>query len=190
MREALRQLESEELVKIVPKLGAEVRTLCFEEFCELLGYREAMELYAAESAARMRVTEDVEAMKEVLDAMRIHVNQLAGKESNMETLRAMSSLDIQFHRIILTAARNKLLRERVERVNLLQRLISPMLIEQWTEILEISQSSSMDVFEEHVAIYEAVRKQDPEQARASMSRHLKRLFTKLTRHLQSVNMNL
>ncbi len=77
VREALRQLEYDELVTIVPKLGAVVKTLNRDQFQDLLGYRQALgDPYAPEKAAELRRPEEVEQLKTILEGMREQTNIL------------------------------------------------------------------------------------------------------------------
>lgn len=187
VREALRQLECEELVTIVPKLGAVVKTMNDEEFQELLGFREALEVYAAGRAALMHQPEEIAHMKQMLDAMKDQVNTLMEDPQNEEAINALAELDIKFHRLIFVAARNNLIKERFERANILQRLITPSLVNRWLHIGRITRESASEVFEEHVQIFEAIRDRNRERAQAAMSRHMQALTAKVSHHARSAN---
>ena len=172
VREALRQLEYDELVTIVPKLGAVVKTLNQDQFQDLLGYREALEVHATGRAAQLRRPEEVEQLKSILESMKEFVNGLLHNPQDSEVLQKLAEQDIRFHRAIFAMARNDFIREKSERAYILQRMLTPSLIYKVMPRDEVVKSNAMSSFEEHVAIYEGIRDGDAAKAQGAMSRHL------------------
>lgn len=185
VREALRQLECDELVTIVPKLGAVVTTLNEEQFQELLGYREALEVYAAGRAAQMYRQEEITELKAILETMREETNLLVQNPQDAGSLTRLSESDIRFHRSVFVAARNNMVRERFERANILQRMITQVLPSTAVPETRVIKENVMAVFEEHVRIFEAIRDRDRERAQSAMGRHLQNIALKYFRRNSS-----
>jgi DNA-binding GntR family transcriptional regulator len=187
VREALRQLEYDELVTIVPKLGAVVRTLTQDQFQDLLGYREALEVYAVGKAAELRRPEEVQQLKAILESMKEEVNALIQTPQNGESMQRLMEHDIRFHRSVFAMARNDFIRERSERSYILQRMVTPSLTRQWLpQGDEAVKNNLMTVFEEHVTIYEGIRDGDIAKAQAGMSVHLGNFARKVSRYNPSL----
>ncbi len=182
VREALRQLENDELVTIMPKLGAVVRTLNEEQFRELLGYREALEVHAAGQAAEMRLPHEVEHLRELLEAIRKQVDALSRDANDAEALRQLSRADQLFHHAILKIARNGFIQKHFERLDILQRLTMPALMHRLFPVGEDLQDRARKALGEHEAIFSAICAGDAEQARQSMRLHIANIYSKLAFH--------
>lgn len=181
VREALRQLETDELVTIVPKLGAVVKTLNKDQFQDLLGYRQALEAHTAGKAAELRRPEEVEQLRLVLEGMREQTNLLVQNPTDSEALRLLGDFDVRFHRMLFAMARNTFIRERFERAHILQRMVTMSIIENRTPDDEAIKENVMTVFEEHTAIFEAIRDGDVEKARGGMIRHMSNFAAKASK---------
>ncbi len=186
VREALRQLEYDELVTIVPKLGAVVKTLNQDQFQDLLGYREALEVHATGRAAQLRRPEEVEQLKAILGAMKDLVSGLLQSPQDSEILQKLAEQDIRFHRAIFAMARNDFIREKSERAHILQRMLTPTLIYRQMPTEEIMKSNATKVLEEHVAIYEGIRDGDAAKAQSAMSLHLGNFARKVSHQDRSL----
>ena len=172
VREALRQLEYDELVTIVPKLGAVVKTLNRDQFQDLLGYRQALESHTAGKAAELRRPEEVEQLKTILEGMREQTNALVHNPRDVEALRLLGDFDVRFHRLLFAMARNSLIREKFERAHILQRMLTLTLIDPQVPADEPFKENVMAVFEEHTNVYEAIRDGDVARAQSSMGKHM------------------
>ena len=75
VREALRQLESEQLVEIVPNVGPKVRGLTYEDVVNLYQVRAALESAACRLAAESASGERVEALRQAYEHLRTHATQ-------------------------------------------------------------------------------------------------------------------
>lgn len=171
VREALRQLEYDELVTIVPKLGAVVKTLNRDQFQDLLGYRQALETYTAGKAAELRRPEEVEQLKSVLEGMREQTEELLRDPKNVEALRQLGECDVRFHRLLFAMARNSLIREKFERAHILQRMLTHSLFDSLPSE-EALKENVKAVFAEHKGIYQAIRDGDINSAQTAMGRHM------------------
>jgi DNA-binding GntR family transcriptional regulator len=96
VREALRRLEQEGLVRIVPASGTFVATLTEEDIGDIYGLRAALEGYSARLAATARA--DAGRLDRALDAMR--ASYLA------HDLSGMIEADVVFHRSLVAIAGN------------------------------------------------------------------------------------
>ena len=182
MREALRQLENDELVTIMPKLGAVVRTLDEEQFRDLLGYREALEVHAAGKAAEMRRSHEVEHLRGLLEAIRVQVDALSRNADDAEALRQLSAADQLFHHAILKIARNAFIQKHFERLDILQRMTMPALMHKLFPVGKDLQDRAKRALQEHEAIFNAVCDGDSDLARQSMRDHIANINGKLAFH--------
>lgn len=104
-----------------------------------------------------------------------------------EALRQLelSNLDVEFHRIIFKAAGNQLVCDRFERANILQRMMTLTFPRGSIPKDLTAKENAMSVFEEHLAIYEAILAQDGNQARNAMARHIENLSAKYMRWMRA-----
>lgn len=181
VREALRQLENDELVTIVPKLGAVVKTLNKEQFQDLLGYREALEAYTAGRAAELRHAEEVEQLRLILEKMHEVSRPLIQDPGDREALQNLGEQDVKFHRAIFGMARNNFIRERFERAHILQRMMTLSLLSHLVPGGDAIKENVAAVLEEHTRIFEAIRDGDAERAHAAMTRHMSNFSAKVRR---------
>jgi DNA-binding GntR family transcriptional regulator len=92
IREALRRLESEELIEVVPYRGARVRSLSPEDFREEYTVRAALEGFAIELAVSRISDEKIEQLQKISDQM----DALLDKEN----LKAFLEVNRQFHMML------------------------------------------------------------------------------------------
>jgi DNA-binding GntR family transcriptional regulator len=143
VREALRQLETLRLVETMPNRGARVREFTEIDFAEFFPVRAGLEETAAELAAP-HLTGRVEALEE-------HIERLATAEGP-DVMRH----SIAFHREIVDAAGNRLLREVWESLG----------IEIWTTLsIRRHDTELCGKTAEHIEIAEAFRTADPRVGR-------------------------
>ncbi|HRJ71111.1 MAG TPA: GntR family transcriptional regulator [Terrimicrobiaceae bacterium] len=167
IREAFHELENDGLVTMLPKLGAMVTQLDYEQFRELLGYRKALEMHAAEEAADIRQPSDLADLEHSVEMMR---RDLAA-DAAAATTRLLEERDAQFHRILVKIPRNTLVAQRFERILVLLRLV---VCKPNTPAHILREESERGV-EEHASIIEALRARDRERARQLIRQHLDRI---------------
>lgn len=121
--------------------------------------RKLLEVGAAGLAARKRTEEDLRAMQSALAQMR----EVIGNEELGE------KADFLFHMAIATATKNPLL------VSLMNN-VSGMMMETMRETRRIwlfaKQTTTEQLLEDHIAIFEAIREQNIELAQERMKDHL------------------
>lgn len=115
VREALRKLEQEGYIVLVPRKGAYVAGLSIKDFCNVFEMRGALEALAAGLAAARATPEEIEEMERNL------VLEAAHYESS--DLVKTIDVDTRFHELIYQAAKNKRLqnmlkelRDQVQRI--------------------------------------------------------------------------
>lgn len=156
VREALRQLELEGLVTIIPNKGAYVVGFSLQDIQDIYEIRSVLEGLCARRAAVRATSEQIEELEEILYLTEFHV-----RKGHMEQ---MVELDSKFHEILYEAGNSKILEhalrdyhhylERVRKVS----LASPK---------RAAQSN-----EEHRKILEAVKARDEKKAEEAANMHI------------------
>lgn len=101
VREALRQLELEGLVKIIPNRGAFVTGISEKDVHDIYMIRSVLEGLCVRMAAEHITSEKIEELEEVLILSEYHL-----EKGNMEQL---TELDGKFHRILYEASESRIL---------------------------------------------------------------------------------
>ena len=91
VREALRQLELDGLVKIIPNRGAYVVGISLEDMKEIYELRCILEKLCAKWAVKNAALEQIEGMEEVIYLTQYHINK--------GHMKQMAGLDGKFHEI-------------------------------------------------------------------------------------------
>ncbi len=154
VREAIRKLELEGFVVMIPRKGAYVAGVSHKDVADVFEIRAALEGLAAGLAAE-RVTEDeIEQMERVLFY----------KEGEERDLEMIVKSDTDFHALVYKASRN-------------QRLVQ--ILENLREQIQRFRATSLavpgrvrDALEEHRAIVEALANHDVEKAQELANSHI------------------
>ena len=162
VREALRDLELLRFVESAPFKGSRVRKVSDEELLEIYPVRAALEELAAREAAT-RLDGDVEALERELEEMHA--------AADVGDLHEQVVHDVNFHRLIVEAAGNEILRDvwgflRIESRTIVTALRTGM--------------DGHEIAERHRPVLEALRARDPDAAGAALRRHLEE-FAELLR---------
>jgi GntR family transcriptional regulator, rspAB operon transcriptional repressor len=154
VREALKQLEQEGLVRSVPKRGVFVTELTVTDIDEIYQIREQLEVFAARVAAESMADDEVDELAAQLER---------AMQTSSITTEAFQA-DIHLHEAIIASTRN---------VRLAQILAT--LSDQVHRIRALSPRSPGRLnaaLEEHVAIVESLKRRDPDAAASAMRIHL------------------
>lgn len=153
VREALRQLEAEGLVRLRPYRGFEVSELSPEEVEELYEIRIPLECQALRLALPHLTDEDLERAEQILDAI-----DAEGDPS------AWSELNTEFHAVLYAPSR----RQRL--LNLIRTLRTNVdrYLRLYISVMQRKQYSQR----EHRKILDAVRRRDAAGAVAALEEHL------------------
>lgn len=147
LREALRLLEAEGLVVIVPRQGAMVAPFTAADVRHLFDVRESLEVLAARLAAQYGDNKEHLAMQRFLRAAR------AAEEKG--DVGALADANAGFHEAVLAASANPLLQSMMQPLNARVR---------WLFHLSQSPEDSSSMCEEHEEIYHAIAAGDAERA--------------------------
>jgi GntR family transcriptional repressor for pyruvate dehydrogenase complex len=130
-----------------------------DDVMNLLEVRKIIEIGAAASAAARRTSENLKSMEEALDEMKIaHGNEELGEKS-----------DLKFHLALAAATQNLLLAKLLTDVSDIMQQTMKETRRIW---LFSKQTTIEQLYEEHLAIYNAVLEQNGEKAGIAMETHL------------------
>ena len=148
IREAIRKLELEGLVVMVPRKGAEVADITEKDLRDVLEVRTALEELSIELAMKNITQEELEQLKSA--------NHTFAKNSEGGDLIKIAESDVAFHEIIYNATGNKRL------IQIINNLREQMYRYRFEYIKDSSQHERL--VEEHKVIYESIVKKDKETA--------------------------
>lgn len=164
IREALRQLELEELVEIRPNKGAVVVGIHAEDIRDIYLIRSLLEGLAAEEAAQKAEPEEIERLQETVDLMEFYLER-----QSYDKLRAM---DDRFHQMIYEMSRSRMLCRILKDLHTYAEQIREESIKK--------EGRASHTLEEHRAIYEAIQEHNAEKAREKMTEHVRNTAKNLT----------
>ncbi|MFI5335359.1 MAG: GntR family transcriptional regulator [Opitutales bacterium] len=183
VRDSLRQLETDGLVIIKPRMGASVKSMDLQEFKDLCGLRQAIETYAAGLAALNRTEAELEEIRNALEAMRAILAQMIKTSSEKERLGDLAREDMRFHWAIINVAKNELLKKEIMRLSVINRVVfTPSTGLPSPETLATRQRA----FETHQQIFDAIAARDAAAAKEAMDRHLQENLDRYVR-LMGIN---
>lgn len=182
IRDALRQLESDGLVDILPRLGANVKKMDLQEFLELCDLRLALEGHAAALAALHRNKVELAEIKFALESMRTLTDQIVAAEKEEPLLGDLVKADVRFHIAIMTAAHNQLMKKEILRLHLINRVVSSPGLSSSGGRSPVPKPAMdahrKEVMACHAEIYEAIARGDAAAAKAAMERHIQDIITR------------
>ncbi len=158
VREALRQLELEGLVTIIPNRGAYVNAITAKDVEDIYVIRSMLEGLCARWATEHITEEQLDGLEETLCLSEYHT-----QKKNFEKLH---ELDSQFHEQLYEASNSRILNHVLSDFHDYVRMVRKATIS--------SNTRSVKSTEEHRAIFEAVKARDPDQAEELAKRHVKR----------------
>ncbi len=156
IREAIRKLELEGLVVMVPRKGAEVADITEKDLRDVLEVRTALEELSIELAMKNMTDEDYENLKKASKSF--------AKDSEGDDLIKIAEADVDFHEIIYMATGNKRL---IQMINNLREQMYRYRLEYIKD-----KSTHARLVEEHERIIEAMQKQDVNAAKAAIKLHV------------------
>ena len=156
VREAIRKLELEGLVLMIPRRGAEVAEITRQVLEDVLEVRAALEELAVKDACEHITDEQLQDLKKAANEFK---RSLEGTD-----LVACAEADIHFHEIIYAATNNKRL------VQMLNNLREQMYRYRMENLKD--KRTYRTLVEEHDAIRRALKKHDKEKAGAAINVHI------------------
>jgi len=177
VRDALRRLETDGLVVIVPRSGANVREFTAEEIIDLDILRTSLEPSIASVAAERCQPSDLVSMRACNERLaRWYSNLSKQPKPNYGNDNQLIYLDYQFHASIAKAARSLVLSDVFNRLQISVTLFHHTPRKGLSFPAHSLPSSAQEVIDQHEAIASAIEKRDPELARKAMEDHLSGLM--------------
>ena len=156
IREAIRILEQEGLIVMIPRRGTYVADMSLKDITEVFELRSILEELAAELAAERITNEEIEALEQ-------HLVEI-GNYMNEKNLDKVVQADILFHEILYKASRNDRLVEMIH--NLREQTLR-------FRTLSMSQTGRLaKTWDEHRQLVEAISDRDVERARQIARIHM------------------
>lgn len=156
VREAIRKLELEGLLEMVPRKGAYVADVSIKDVLNVLEVRASLEGLAASLAAERITEEEIEKLKQSAKEFE-EMNRLNDRDGMVEK-------DTEFHSILLNASgNNKLLSIVADLSDYVQR---------FRVIYFTEYSDSKDIVEEHRKLLDAISERDGEKASQAAKDHI------------------
>jgi len=156
VREALRQLESEQLVEIVPNVGPKVRGLTYEDVVNLYQVRAALESAACRLAAESASGERVEALRQAYEHLRTHATQ--------DSIADLIGEKNKFYDALIEASGNPIIGEMLANVQ--------ARIAQLRYITLGTTNRTPHMLDEILKVVEAIEDSDPKAAVAASIAHV------------------
>lgn len=156
IREAIRKLELEGLVTMIPRRGAEVAQITEKSMMDVLEVRRALDALCAELACERISVEETGELKDACDHFERAVRSKDPKK--------IAQADVELHDIIVRATGNCRL------VQLINNLSEQMYRYRYEYIKDASQHSRL--IEEHRIIYESILHKDKETASQAAKMHI------------------
>lgn len=168
IREAIRKLELEGLVLMIPRKGAEVAEITEKSLRDVLEVREALEVLAVQLACDKMTTEGVEELKVAADEFE--------KVLKTGDITIIAEADVRFHDIIYSATGNDRL------IQLLSNLREQM-YRYRVEHLK-SEDARPKILSEHQLLIQDITNKDRVAAAEHMCGHIENQVEEVARHLK------
>lgn len=156
IRDAIRQLGSEGLVKIVPNRGAVVKGISSQDIKDIYKIRMLIEGMAAKRAAENITAEELDELRETVE--------LEGFYTERKDVEHLTKLDTKFHDILFRASNSQPLTH---------------MLSTFHHYLQKARSASMSVpgralkvYGEHKAIFDAIEEGDADKAEMLTTKHI------------------
>jgi DNA-binding GntR family transcriptional regulator len=157
IQEALKRLEQEGLVEIIPQVGCRILVPTSEDVAEVFTIRAVLEGLAAERAATEITQEELGELRQILAASEEAAQARDGKR--------YEALNRAFHSAIVRAARMPRLEKLLRNLWMLGRY-------QLASVPFLGQRAPLSL-QEHREILKALEDRDPKRARETLEAHLR-----------------
>lgn len=156
IREAIRKLELEGLVTMIPRRGAEVAQITEKSMNDVLEVRRALDALCVELACERITEEELATLKAACDEFEAAIRT--------EDVKKIAQADVALHDIIVQATGNQRL------IQLVNNLAEQMYRYRFEYIKDTSQHEMLVA--EHKIIYESILKKDKETAAQAAKTHI------------------
>lgn len=166
VREALRQLELEELVKIIPNKGAYVTSINAKDIKDIYKMRSMLEGLCARWATRYITEEQIDELEEVIFLSEFYLNKKSqGKTSHV------TEMDGKFHLVLYQASNSRMLGHILRDFHKYVQVARTMSVR--------SEDRARKSIEEHKAILEAIKQKDEDKAERLAHEHIMNVIKNL-----------
>lgn len=169
VREAIRTLEQEGVLKQVPRYGTVVSELSRRDLVELYELREALEPFAVARAAGQITPADLQLLEKLCTEIETIADSLKSSEQRFpdeEMMRRVLSADLGFHMVLLRSAGNQRMMKIVADSRVLTGIFATRRQEHDLEVLR-------ETLRFHRQILAAVRDGRADEARDAMATHIR-----------------
>lgn len=150
---AFSKLEKEILIEIIPRRGAFVKKLNYNEFLELYDIRARLEPLGAYEAAKNTTTYEIKKLSKILDDFKKNITKYSSSN--------IGNIDYDFHMAIMKMSKNNLLFKMISSYNII-------ILSNLEGLLKDPHQS----LEEHITIYNAIKEHNADLADKMMYSHL------------------
>ncbi len=157
VREALIDLAKVKIIEITPQKRSVVAYIDYDMVEEARFIRNVLETAVVELVCTLRTEEELEKLEENVKLQRFYLEQA--------NYGGMMELDNQFHQMLFEIAQKLQAYAMVQHIAIHFDRVRSM---------ALSSVKDLKIVEDHAKIVEALRKQDPAEARAVMDKHLNR----------------
>ncbi len=168
VREAIRKLELEGLVEMLPRKGAHIADLSVKDIMDVLEVRATLDGLASSLSATRISDEEIRELRHIQSQFVSYVEK--------DNLQGSIKKDVEFHDIIYRSSRNDKL---IQISNNLREQI-----QRFRVIYLKDYSSTRELVREHNEIIEAIAARDPEAAMRSAQAHIKKQEEAITRSVK------
>lgn len=168
IREAIRKLELEGLVIMIPRRGAEVAQITWKNLKEVLEVRRALDVLVIELACE-RMTSDQ------LEKLYVACDKFKAATKTLDT-RKVAEADVELHDIIIESAGNRRLTQ------LLNNLAEQMYRYRFEYLKDATQHEML--VQEHYEMYQSILNKDKESAAKAVCKHIDNQEEAIIRLLQ------
>ncbi|GAA3409841.1 GntR family transcriptional regulator [Paenibacillus hodogayensis] len=173
IREALRQMQGEGIIKIVPNKGPSVVALEMKDIFEVYSIRSMLEGLAMRMAVHHATDEEIEDLERFYHSMEAKLH-----DDSVEYLLEES---LQIHETIIRLSNHSRLHKMYQSITFQVALVNRM--------LGVRSSKAQEV-EEHEELIVALKKRDPDEAEHIMRKHIYRSYCHFVeRHGQKSEMD-
>lgn len=168
IREAIRKLELEGLVIMMPRRGAEVAQISWKSLKDVLEVRSALDALAIELACERMGQEDLESLYKACECFE--------EATKTKDPTKIAEADVAFHDIIVVSTGNKRL------IQLVNNLSEQMYRYRFEYIKDESQHDML--VQEHKEMYRCIQNKDKKAAASVVKKHIDNQEEAIIRQLQ------
>ena len=169
VREAIRKLELEGLVVMIPRKGAEVASITEKSLRDVLEVRKALEELAAELACQRMTEEEIVEAEKQLENFK--------KEVQSNDVTKIAEMDVEFHEMIYMGTKNERL------IQMLHNLREQMYRYRMEYIKD--QEKRNTLVEEHMEIINRIKNHDIEAAKEASRKHIDNQESAVSKKIKS-----